>query len=305
MERRVVITGLGVVSPVGTGVEKFWNSLLEGKSGIAPITRFDAADFPVKIAGEVKDFDPALAGDKKTIRHMDRNAQFAVAAARMAVEDAKLDMEKENPDMAGTVIGTGIGGIATMEETVFRIEQKGPGKVNPFAVPMMIANMASGQVSITFGLQGPVLTDVTACASGTNAIGLAARLIKHGDADVMIAGGTEAAVAKTPMAGFAAMKALSSRECPPEEASCPFDARRDGFVLGEGAGILVLEELEHAKKRGAYIYAELAGYGSNGDAYHITKHLTHIIWIRLPVFSYSFMGQNLKKTDGRNCGPLF
>ena len=205
MERRVVITGLGVVSPVGTGVEKFWNSLLEGKSGIAPITRFDAADFPVKIAGEVKDFDPALAGDKKTIRHMDRNAQFAVAAARMAVEDAKLDMEKENPDMAGTVIGTGIGGIATMEETVFRIEQKGPGKVNPFAVPMMIANMASGQVSITFGLQGPVLTDVTACASGTNAIGLAARLIKHGDADVMIAGGTEAAVAKTPMAGFAAM----------------------------------------------------------------------------------------------------
>ena len=274
MERRVVITGLGVVSPVGTGVEKFWNSLLEGKSGIAPITRFDAADFPVKIAGEVKDFDPALAGDKKTIRHMDRNAQFAVAAARMAVEDAKLDMEKENPDMAGTVIGTGIGGIATMEETVFRIEQKGPGKVNPFAVPMMIANMASGQVSITFGLQGPVLTDVTACASGTNAIGLAARLIKHGDADVMIAGGTEAAVAKTPMAGFAAMKALSSRECPPEEASCPFDARRDGFVLGEGAGILVLEELEHAKKRGAYIYAELAGYGSNGDA--ISMPMEHL-----------------------------
>ena len=228
MERRVVITGLGVVSPVGTGVEKFWNSLLEGKSGIAPITRFDAADFPVKIAGEVKDFDPALAGDKKTIRHMDRNAQFAVAAARMAVEDAKLDMEKENPGMAGTVIGTGIGGIATMEETVFRIEQKGPGKVNPFAVPMMIANMASGQVSITFGLQGPVLTDVTACASGTNAIGLAARLIKHGDADVMIAGGTEAAVAKTPMAGFAAMKALSSRECPPEEASC---AGTDSFLV--------------------------------------------------------------------------
>ena len=278
MKRRVVITGLGVVSPVGTGVEKFWNSLLEGKSGIAPITRFDAADFPVKIAGEVKDFDPALAGDKKTIRHMDRNAQFAVAAARMAVEDAKLDMEKENPDMAGTVIGTGIGGIATMEETVFRIEQKGPGKVNPFAVPMMIANMASGQVSITFGLQGPVLTDVTACASGTNAIGLAARLIKHGDADVMIAGGTEAAVAKTPMAGFAAMKALSSRECPPEEASCPFDARRDGFVLGEGAGILVLEELEHAKKRGAYIYAELAGYGSNGDAYkHILKRCEYAL----------------------------
>ena len=269
MERRVVITGLGVVSPVGTGVEKFWNSLLEGKSGIAPITRFDAADFPVKIAGEVKDFDPALAGDKKQ-----SDIWIAMPNLLLLLPGWQWKMPigygKRNPDMAGTVIGTGIGGIATMEETVFRIEQKGPGKVNPFAVPMMIANMASGQVSITFGLQGPVLTDVTACASGTNAIGLAARLIKHGDADVMIAGGTEAAVAKTPMAGFAAMKALSSRECPPEEASCPFDARRDGFVLGEGAGILVLEELEHAKKRGAYIYAELAGYGSNGDAYHIT-----------------------------------
>ncbi len=271
MERRVVITGLGVVSPVGIGVEEFWNSLLTGKSGIAPITEFDTTDFPVKIAGEVKDFDPvALVADRKTVRHMDRNAQFAVAAAKMAVADAKLDMEKEDPNMAGTVIGTGIGGINTMEETVLRIQEKGPGKVNPFAVPMMIANMASGQVSITFGLQGPVLTDVTACASGTNAIGLAARTIKYGDADIMIAGGTEAAVSKAPMAGFAAMKALSSRDCPPEEASCPFDARREGFVLGEGSGILVLEELEHAKKRGAHIYAELAGYGSNGDAYHIT-----------------------------------
>lgn len=271
MERRVVITGLGVVSPIGNGKEEFWNNLLAGKPGVGPITQFDATDFPVKIAGEVKDFDPvALAGDRKTVRHMDRYTQFAVAAAKMAVADAKLDMTKEDPDMAGTLIGTGIGGIHVMEDTILQIEKKGPGKVNPFAIPMMIANMASGQVSITLGLRGPVLTDVTACASGTNSIGLAARLIKYGDADIMIAGGAEAAVSKAPMAGFAAMKALSSRDCPPEEASCPFDAGRDGFVLGEGSGVLVLEELEHAKKRGAHIYAELAGYGSNGDAYHIT-----------------------------------
>lgn len=271
MERRVVITGLGVVSPVGNGKEEFWNNLLAGKPGVGPITQFDATDFPVKIAGEVKDFDPvALAGDRKTVRHMDRYTQFAVAAAKMAVADAKLDMTKENPDMAGTLIGTGIGGIHVMEDTILQIEKRGPGKVNPFAIPMMIANMASGQVSITLGLRGPVLTDVTACASGTNSIGLAARLIKYGDADIMIAGGAEAAVSKAPMAGFAAMKALSSRDCQPEEASCPFDAGRDGFVLGEGSGVLVLEELEHAKKRGAHIYAELAGYGSNGDAYHIT-----------------------------------
>ena len=271
MERRVVITGLGVVSPVGNGKEEFWNNLLAGKPGVGPITQFDATDFPVRIAGEVKDFDPvALAGDRKTVRHMDRYTQFAVAAAKMAVADAKLDMIKENPDMAGTLIGTGIGGIHVMEDTILQIEKRGPGKVNPFAIPMMIANMASGQVSITLGLRGPVLTDVTACASGTNSIGLAARLIKYGDADIMIAGGAEAAVSKAPMAGFAAMKALSSRDCPPEEASCPFDSGRDGFVLGEGSGVLVLEELEHAKKRGAHIYAELAGYGSNGDAYHIT-----------------------------------
>ena len=271
MERRVVITGLGVVSPVGNGKEEFWNNLLAGKPGVGPITQFDATDFPVKIAGEVKDFDPvALAGDRKTVRHMDRYTQFAVAAAKMAVADAKLDMTKEDPDMAGTLIGTGIGGVHVMEDTILQIEKRGPGKVNPFAIPMMIANMASGQVSITFGLRGPVLTDVTACASGTNSIGLAARLIKYGDADIMIAGGAEAAVSKAPMAGFAAMKALSSRDCPPEEASCPFDAGRDGFVLGEGSGVLVLEELEHAKKRGAHIYAEFAGYGSNGDAYHIT-----------------------------------
>lgn len=270
-KRRVVITGMGAVTPVGIGVDAFWEALLAGKSGIGPITEFDASEFPVKIAGEVKDFDPeAYVGDRKTVRHMDRNVQFAVAAAKMAVEDAKLDMTKENSDRCGTIIGTGIGGITTMEDTVERIDTKGPGKVSPFAVPMMIANMAAGQVSITFGLQGPVLTDVTACASGNNAIGRAFRTIQFGDADVMVAGGTEAAVTRTPMAGFAAMKALSSRDCPPEEASCPFDTRRDGFVLGEGSGVLILEELSHAKARGARIYAELIGYGSNGDAYHIT-----------------------------------
>ncbi len=270
-KRRVVVTGLGVVSPVGIGTETFWQALLSGKSGVGPITQFDTTDFPVKIAGEVKDFDAeTYVGDKKAARHMDRNTQFAIAAAIEAAKDANFDIEKEDPTRCGSLIGSGIGGIATTEETVLKIENRGPAKVNPFAVPMMIANMAAGQVSIHFGLQGPVLTDVTACASGTNSIGLALRLIQCGDADVIFAGGTEAAVCKTPMAGFAAMKALSSRDCPPEEASCPFDARRDGFVLGEGAGVLVLEELNHAKARGAKIYAELVGYGMSGDAYHMT-----------------------------------
>ena len=270
-KRRVVVTGLGVVSPVGIGTEVFWKALLSGKSGIGPITEFDTTDFPVKIAGEVKNFDAeTYVGDKKAARHMDRNTQFAIAAAIEAAKDANFDIEKEDPTRCGSLIGSGIGGIATTEETVLKIENRGPAKVNPFSVPMMIANMAAGQVSIHFGLQGPVLTDVTACASGTNSVGLALRLIQCGDADVIFAGGTEAAVCKTPMAGFAAMKALSSRDCPPEEASCPFDARRDGFVLGEGAGVLILEELGHAKARGAKIYAELSGYGMSGDAYHMT-----------------------------------
>ena len=270
-KRRVVVTGLGVVSPVGIGTEVFWKALLSGKSGIGSITEFDTTDFPVKIAGEVKNFDAeTYVGDKKAARHMDRNTQFAIAAAIEAAKDANFDIEKEDPTRCGSLIGSGIGGIATTEETVLKIENRGPAKVNPFSVPMMIANMAAGQVSIHFGLQGPVLTDVTACASGTNSVGLALRLIQCGDADVIFAGGTEAAVCKTPMAGFAAMKALSSRDCPPEEASCPFDARRDGFVLGEGAGVLILEELGHAKARGAKIYAELSGYGMSGDAYHMT-----------------------------------
>ncbi|MGP1442989.1 MAG: beta-ketoacyl-ACP synthase II [Dialister pneumosintes] len=271
MKRRVAITGLGVVSPLGIGLEAFWTNLMAGKSGISTITSFDITDFPVKIAGEVKNFDLSeFIEDKKSIRHMDRNSQFALAAAIMAAKDASFDISKEEAGRVGTFIGTGIGGISTTEATITRVEKRGPTKVNPFAVPMMIANMPSAHISIHFGLEGPVLTDVTACASGNNAVGQAARMIQYGDADIMFAGGTEAAICATPMAGFAAMKALSNRECAPEEASCPFDARRDGFVMGEGSGILILEEWEHAVARGAHIYAELAGYGTNGDAYHIT-----------------------------------
>ena len=271
MKRRVAITGLGVVSPLGIGLEAFWTNLMAGKSGISTITSFDITDFPVKIAGEVKNFDLSeFIEDKKSIRHMDRNSQFALAAAIMAAKDAGFDISKEEAGRVGTFIGTGIGGISTTEATITRVEKRGPTKVNPFAVPMMIANMPSAHISIHFGLEGPVLTDVTACASGNNAVGQAARMIQYGDADIMFAGGTEAAICATPMAGFAAKKALSNRECAPEEASCPFDARRDGFVMGEGSGILILEEWEHAVARGAHIYAELAGYGTNGDAYHNT-----------------------------------
>ena len=259
MKRRVAVTGLGVVSPVGIGLKTFWSNLVAGKSGITNITSFDTTDFPIKIAGEVKDFNASdFIADRKAVRHMDRDSQFALAAAIMAAEDSGLDISKEDASRIGTFIGTGIGGIITTEATVERIEKRGPNKVNPFAVPMMIANMPSAHISIHFGLEGPVLTDVTACASGNNAIGQATRMIQYGDADIMFAGGTEAAVSKAPMAGFAAMKALSSRDCAPEEASCPFDARRDGFVMGEGSGILILEEYEHAVARGAHIYAELA-----------------------------------------------
>lgn len=271
MRRRVAITGLGVISPVGNDIETFWKNLRNGVSGIHEIENFDASDHSVRIAGEVRDFHMEdFIADRKAIRHMDRDSRFALAAAIMAARDAKLSMDDENPDRSGVIVGTGIGGIETQEKTIENIERRGAGKCNPFAIPMMIANMPSAEISIHFGLMGPVLTDVTACASGTNAIGLAARMIAYGDADIMLAGGTEAACVSSPVAGFAAMKALSERECAPEEASCPFDKRRDGFVMGEGAGILVMEEWEHAVKRGAHIYAELAGYGSNGDAYHIT-----------------------------------
>lgn len=270
MQRRVAVTGVGVVTPIGIGKDVFWNNLLAGVSGISQIEAFDPTDYPVRIAGEIKDFDPTQYIDRKEARHMDRFSQFAVASAQMAVADAGLLLEAEDHARMGTIVGTGIGGIRTITDIYKKMSVRGPKRVNPFAIPMMIANMAAGQVSIAMDLRGPVLTVVTACASGTNAIGDAMRMIRYGDADVMLAGGTEAAVSEMPMAGFAAMKALSTRNDEPQKASCPFDAERDGFVLGEGAGMLVLEEWEHAKARGARIYAELCGYGTNGDAYHVT-----------------------------------
>ncbi len=255
MEKRVVITGLGAVTPVGIGKENFYNALLAGQSGIGPITRFDASEYATRIAGEVKDFDVTNYGvDKKEARRMDRSVELAIGAAVLACEDADLDLDKQDLDRCGTVVGTGIGGIDSIHEVYETLFEKGPGRVSPFAVPMMIANMTSARVSIRLGLKGPVITDVTACTSGTNAIGDAFRIIQRGDADIMFAGGTEAAVSPAAVAGFAAMKAMSTRNDEPTKASRPFDRDRDGFVMGEGSGIVVLEELEHAKARGAHIY---------------------------------------------------
>ena len=271
MEKRVVITGLGVISPVGIGKEEFWNALLAGKSGIGPITHFDAAEYSARIAGEVNDFDVTKFGvDRKEARHMDRSTQFAVAAAKLALDDSGLNLDEADRDRVGTVIGSGIGGMETLHNLYKGLFEKGPSRVNPFVVPKMIGNMASGQVSIVFGLRGHCASIVTACATGTNSIGDAYRMIQRGELDAAVAGGTEAAVSPGAVAGFAAMKALSTRNDEPELASRPFDKDRDGFVMGEGSGIVVLEELEHAKKRGAHIYAEVGGYGSNADAYHIT-----------------------------------
>lgn len=271
MEKRVVITGLGAITPVGNGKENFYNALLAGQSGIGPITHFDASEYATRIAGEVKDFDVTDFGvDKKDARRMDRSSALAIGAAVMAADDAKLALDEEDLDRCGTVVGTGIGGIDSIHDVYVTLFDKGPGRVSPFAVPMMIANMVAGRVSIRLGLRGPAITDVTACASGTNSIGDAFRIIARGDADIMFAGGTEAAISPAAVAGFAAMKAMSTRNDEPTKASRPFDKDRDGFVMGEGAGIVVLEELEHAKKRGAHIYAEVVGYGTNGDAYHIT-----------------------------------
>lgn len=269
-KRRVVVTGVGPITPIGTGKETFWENLTAGKSGIGNITQFDTTDFTVKIAGEVKDFDFANYGDKKEGKRMDRVTQFAVAAAKLALEDSKLDLEKIEPLRCGVCVGTGIGGIHTFLEQSLKYGDKGPSKISPFFIPMEIPNMPAGQIGIAYGFKGPNTAIVTACATGTNCIGDAFRTIQYGDADVMLAGGTEAAISPIAIAGFANMKALSTNNEHPEEASCPFDKKRDGFVMGEGAGVLVLEELEHAKARGAHIYAELVGYGLNCDAYHIT-----------------------------------
>jgi 3-oxoacyl-[acyl-carrier-protein] synthase II len=270
LKKRVVITGLGAVTPVGIGIDAFWQSLINGKSGIDRITRFDPSDYSTQIAGEVKDFDPSQFIDKKEAKRMDRCTQFAIAAAKMAFQDAGIDFDKEDRSRMGTLIGTGIGGMDTLHDQYKTLFDKGPGRISPFFVPMMIANMPAGQTSITFGLQGPCSCVVTACATGTNAIGDAFKIIQRGDADVMVAGGTEAAISPSAVAGFCAMKAMSTRNDEPQKASRPFDKDRDGFVMGEGAGIIIMETLEHALARGARIYAEIVGYGTNADAYHIT-----------------------------------
>lgn len=268
--RRVVITGIGAVTPIGIGKDAFWNALIEGKSGVGPITRFDVSEYTTKIAGEVSDFVVTDFIDKKEAKRMDRSTQYAVAASKLAIDDAKLDLEAEDRERIGVIIGTGIGGMEALYEQYKVLFAKGPSRISPFLVPMMIGNMASGMTSIRFGLQGPSSCVVTACATGTNSIGDAARAIKYGDADVMLAGGTEAPISPAALAGFGSMKALSTRNDEPERASRPFDKDRDGFVMGEGAGVIVLEELGHALARGAHIYAELAGYAYNSDAYHIT-----------------------------------
>lgn len=268
--RRVVVTGLGAVTPLGTGVEKTWKAICAGESGIGRITKFDPAGYEAQIAGEVKDFDPAQFIEKKEIKKMDTFIHYAVGAAQLAVDDASLKVSPEKATRVGVYIGSGIGGLGSIEHYHSVLKEKGPGRVSPFFIPMTIINLASGQVAIRVGAKGPNSCAVTACATGNHCIGDAFRLIQRGDADVMIAGGAEAAITPLGVAGFAAAKALSFRNDEPAKASRPFDKDRDGFVLGEGAGVVVLEELEHALRRGVRMYAEVIGYGMNSDAYHIT-----------------------------------
>jgi len=270
LSKRVVITGMGVISPVGTGLDNFWNALTAGVSGIARITRFDPSEYSTQIAGEVKDFDYSKYIDKKEGRRMDKFSQYAVVAAAMAIEDAGMDLQSLDKDRTGVIVGSGIGGMETFEEQCRVLVNRGPSRISPFLIPMMIANMAAGQIAIKFGLRGPNITAITACASSGNAIGDAFKLIQRGGAEVVITGGTEAPITPLSVAGFCAMKAMSTRNEEPARASRPFDADRDGFVMGEGAAMMVLETLEHAQKRGANIYAEIVGYGSSCDAYHIT-----------------------------------
>ena len=270
MKRRVVVTGLGAVTPIGNTVEEFWSSVKEGKVGIGEITRFDTSDYKVKVAAEVKGFAAKEHMDFKAAKRMEPFSQYAVAAAIEAYEDAGLDMEKEDPFRAGVIVASGIGSLQVVEREYEKILTKGPGRVNPLMVPLMISNMAAGNISIQLGLKGKCTNVVTACASGTNCIGDALRAIQYDDADIMLAGGTESCICPTGVAGFTSLTALSASQ-DPMRASIPFDKDRDGFVLGEGAGVVVLEELEHAKARGAKIYAEVTGYGATGDAYHITS----------------------------------
>ncbi|WP_100403325.1 beta-ketoacyl-ACP synthase II [Bacillus sp. FJAT-42315] len=268
-KRRVVVTGLGIVSPVGSSLEEAWANVLSGVSGVKPLTRVNPDDYPAKVAAEINDFDPEQFMDKKEARKMDRFTQFAVAAAKMAVKDADLTIDETNAERIGVWVGSGIGGMETFENQFKTFLERGYRRVSPFFVPMMIPDMATGQVSIQLGAKGVNSCTVTACATGTNSIGDAFKVIQRGDADAMVTGGSEAPITQMSMAGFCANTALSTNP-DPKTASRPFDANRDGFVMGEGAGILVLEELEHALKRGAKIYAEIVGYGSTGDAHHIT-----------------------------------
>lgn len=270
MKKRVVVTGMGAITPIGNSVEEFWNGIKEGKIGFDKISYFDTTDYKCKLAAEVKDFDASLYMDKKAARRMENFCQFAVAAAKEAIEDAGLDMENEDPYRVGCAVGSGIGSLQAMERETARLTEKGPSKVGPLLVPLMISNMAAGNVSIAFNLKGKSINVVTACATGTNSIGEAFRTIQYGDADVMVAGGTESSITPIGIAGFSSLTALSDSE-DPTRCSIPFDKDRSGFVMGEGSGVVVLEELEHAKKRGAKIYAEVVGYGCSSDAYHITS----------------------------------
>ncbi|MBQ8597886.1 MAG: beta-ketoacyl-ACP synthase II [Lachnospiraceae bacterium] len=270
MKKRVVVTGLGAVTPIGNNVQEFWQGVKDEKIGFGPITYFDASEYKCKIAAQVKDFDPAEHMDKKAARRMEQFCQFAVVAAGEALADAGINMEEEDAFRVGCNVGSGIGSLQTMEREYDRLKEKGPNKVSPMMVPLMISNMAAGNVSIAYGLKGKSLNVVTACATGTHSIGEAYRTIQYGDADIMVAGGTESSITPIGVSGFAALTALSSSQ-DPERCSIPFDKDRSGFVMGEGAGIVILEELEHAKKRGAKIYAEVVGYGCSSDAYHITS----------------------------------
>lgn len=268
---RVVVTGLGCVTPIGTGKDAFWNSLISGKNGVDRISHFDATRYSTQIAAEVRDFDPSLYMDKKDAKRVVRFIQFGIAATKLALDDAKLVVRENNPERIGVIVGSGIGGIGFLEEQAKILLEKGPDRLSPFTVPWMIANMAAGQISINTGAKGPNSCTVTACATGTHSIGDAAKIIQRGDADAMIAGGTEASITPLGVASFCAARALSKRNDDPKHASRPYDKDRDGFVMGEGSGIVILESLEHAKGRGAHIYAELVGYGMSGDAYHITS----------------------------------
>ena len=270
MDRRVVITGYGVISPIGIGADDFWNSLASGKSGINRISTFDTSQFSTRIGAEIKNFQPEKYIDKKKIRKMDRFSQLAFAAAKLAIEDAKLDMKQEDPFRVGVIVGSGIGGLSTVAAEHKVLLEKGPRRVSPFMIPMLITNIAAGEIAIAHNIQGPNYSLSSACATSNHTIGDALRLIHYGDADVIIAGGSEAAVTPLGLAGFCSARALSTRNDDPEHASRPFDKERDGFVMGEGAGIVLLELLEHALSRGVIIRAELIGYGATNDAYHIT-----------------------------------